>query len=63
MEHRTNRNTINRGFTLVEVLVATAIITVVMLVAIGSVLTIQDANRKAQAVRAIIDNLKISSME
>ena len=40
-----------------EVLVATAIITVVMLVAIGSVLTIQDANRKAQAVRAIIDNL------
>ncbi|MFA6006820.1 MAG: type II secretion system protein [Candidatus Paceibacterota bacterium] len=46
-----------RGFTLVEVLVSSAIITVVMLVAIGAIITIQDASRKAQAVRAIIDNL------
>ena len=46
-----------KGFTLVEVLVSTAIITVVMLVAIGAIITVQDANRKAQAIRALIDNL------
>jgi len=57
MEHRTDSRRVKRGFTLVEVLVASAIITVVMIVAIGSIITMQDANRKAQAVRAIIDNL------
>lgn len=51
------RLNLQRGFSLIEMLVATSIITIVMLTAIGSVITIQDANRKAQAVRAVIDNL------
>lgn len=56
-QHCDQKHSSYRGFTLVELLVATGIITIVMLVAIGAVITIQDANRKAQAVRAIIDNL------
>jgi len=48
------------GFTLVELLVSSAIFTVVSLVAVGAIITINDANRKTQAIRAIVDNLNYS---
>jgi len=48
------------GFTLVEMMVASAIFTVVSVVAIGAVITVNNANRKAQAIRAVVDNLNFT---
>ncbi len=43
-----------------EMLVASAIFTVVTIVAVGAILTVNDANRKTQAIRAIVDNLNFA---
>lgn len=48
------------GFSLIELLVAVALFTVVMTVAVGTLLTIIDANRKAQALASVINNLNFS---
>jgi len=45
------------GFSLIEVIVAVALFSVVMVVAIGALLTILDANRKAQSIQAVVNNL------
>lgn len=45
------------GFTLIEMMVALSIFTVVMTVALGSLLTLIDANKKAQALQTITTNL------
>lgn len=49
-----------RGFTLVEMIVAVALFSVVMLVSIGALLSLVDANRKAQALQSVINNLNIA---
>ncbi len=46
-----------KGFTLVEMLVASAIFTVFMVVAVGALLSIINANDKAQAIKTVIDNV------
>ena len=51
-----------KGFTLVEMLVAIAIFMVVMTVAVGSLVSIVDANRKAEAIKTVINNIN-SAME
>jgi prepilin-type N-terminal cleavage/methylation domain-containing protein len=48
------------GFTLIEIMVAVSIFSIVMLVAIGSVLSIVSANRKAQALNSVINNLNFA---
>ncbi len=50
----------NKGFTLVEMLVSVAIFTVVVLIIIGALLSINEANHKSQVVRAVIDNLNLA---
>lgn len=50
----------NSGFTLIEIMVAVSIFSIVMLVAIGSVLSIVSANRKAQALNSVINNLNFA---
>ena len=45
-----------KGFSLVEVLVATALFTVVVVVAVSALLVILDANRKAQNIANTINN-------
>lgn len=50
----------NRGFTLVEMIVAVALFGVVMLVSVTALLALIDANRKAQALQSVINNLNIS---
>ena len=47
----------NQGFTLVETLVAVGIFSVIMMVAAGSLLTIIDANAKAQAIKTAVNNV------
>ena len=49
-----------RGFTLVELLVSILIFSVVMLIAVGSLLSMIDANRKAQTIKAVVNNLSFA---
>ena len=55
-----NKKQNNKGFTLVEMLVAIAVFMTVMTVAVGSLLSIIEANRKAQAIKSVIDNLNFA---
>ncbi len=48
------------GFTLVEMLVATAVFMIVMTVAVGSLVSIIDANRKAQAIKNVVNNINFA---
>ncbi len=54
--HTTSQN----GFTLVEVIVAVAVFVVVMVSGIGALMSMIDANRKAQALRTVMDNLNFA---
>ena len=49
-----------RGFTLIEVIVSTALFTIVILVAVGALLALVSANRKTQALHAVMNNLNIA---
>lgn len=48
------------GFTLVEMIVAVALFTVVMLVAMSSLLSLVYANRKAHALQSVMNNLNVA---
>lgn len=45
------------GFTLVEMIVAVFIFTVVMLIAVAALVSVLDANRRAQATKSVMNNL------
>lgn len=47
----------SRGFTLIEMIVAMSIFTIVMLVIVGALISLDNAARKARAVRVVTDNL------
>lgn len=51
-----------KGFTLVELMVSVSVFTLVMVICMGSILTVLDANRKSQNLRTVMDNLN-SSLE
>ena len=46
-----------RGFTLLEMIVSTTVFVFVMLMIIGSLISLTDASRKARSVRIVLDNL------
>lgn len=46
-----------RGFTLIEMMIAVALFTIVMVIGIGAVLNANLLHKKTQSVRAVIDNL------
>jgi len=48
------------GFTLIEMMVAVALFSVVMTVSISALLSLVDANRKAQAMQSVMNNLNVS---
>ncbi|MCR4274957.1 MAG: type II secretion system GspH family protein [Candidatus Campbellbacteria bacterium] len=50
----------NAGFTLVEMIVALFIFSIVMIVAATAVISMLDANRKAQATKTVMNNLNFS---
>ena len=50
----------SRGFTLVEMLVSISVFMVVMTVAAGSLMSVIDANNKAQALKSAINNLNFA---
>ncbi len=50
----------NKGFTLIEIIVSVGIFAIVMTVALGALLSINVANQRAQAVRIVIDNVNFA---
>ncbi|MDP3962578.1 MAG: type II secretion system protein [bacterium] len=50
----------NRGFTLLEMIVSISIFTIVALVAVGSLLKVVDANKKAQSLKTSINNINFA---
>jgi prepilin-type N-terminal cleavage/methylation domain-containing protein len=50
----------NKGFTLVEMMVSVAIFSIVVMIALGAILTILDANRKARTLTEVMNNLNFS---
>jgi prepilin-type N-terminal cleavage/methylation domain-containing protein len=48
------------GFTLVELLIAVSLFVVVVTISMGAILTIFDANRKAQSSKTVVDNINLS---
>ncbi|MDR3571014.1 MAG: prepilin-type N-terminal cleavage/methylation domain-containing protein [Candidatus Pacebacteria bacterium] len=54
------KNRSARGFTLIEMIVSVALFSVVMLVAGATLLSLVYANRKAQALQSVINNLNVS---
>lgn len=55
-----NRQNTQAGFTLVEMIVAVALFGIVMLVSVTALVALVDANRKAQALQSVINNLNIA---
>ena len=55
-----SRRTHTTGFTLVEMIVSVALFAVVMLVSVSTLLALVNANRKAQALQSVINNLSIA---
>lgn len=51
---------LNRGFTLIEMMVAVALFSIVMLVTTSSLLALVAANQKAQAIHSVMENLNIA---
>ncbi len=54
------RVTVNKGFTLIELMVSVTVFTIVMLMTMGSILSVLDANYKSQTLRAVMDNLNFT---
>lgn len=55
-------NQINKvtGFTLIEIMVATSIFIIIMLMAMGSLMIASDSSRKSQAIRQSMDNISFA---
>lgn len=51
---------INKGFTLVELMVAVAVFSIVMVVAMSALLNVIDANNKARAIKTAINNVSFA---
>ena len=51
---------LKRGFTLIELLVSVAIFSVVVMIALGALLAMSEADRKAQALKTVVNNLNFS---
>lgn len=49
-----------RGFTLIEMLVSVALFSIIMMITIGTLLTLVDANRQAQSLQSITTNMNFA---
>lgn len=49
-----------KGFTLIEMLVSVAIFSIVMTIALGSLLAMSESDRKAQTLKSVINNLNFA---
>lgn len=49
-----------RGFTLIEIMVSVSVFVVIMVISMGTIVTIVDANRKSQNMRTVMDNMNFT---
>jgi len=54
------KSTSQKGFTLIEMMVAVALFSVVMLVSVGSLLSLIDASKRAQGIQSVMNNLNVA---
>lgn len=54
------KHSLQAGFTLVEMMVAMSLFAVVMTVSVGALLSMVEANRKAQALQSVMNNLNVA---
>lgn len=54
------KNKNKKGFTLVEIMVASSIFVVVMLIVSGSIVSVISANQKSNNLRSVMDNLNLT---
>lgn len=52
-----NNKTKNKGFTIIEIMIAVGLFTVIMVIGIGAVLKVNEVHKKTQNSREVIDNL------
>jgi type II secretory pathway pseudopilin PulG len=57
---RTNHVQKNKGFSLIEIIVSLGVFMIVAVVATGSLLKIVDAGKKAQSMKAVVNNLQFA---
>ncbi len=55
-----NLSKLNNGFTLVEIMVATSIFMMIMLMALGMLVSISDQAKKSRALRTAMDNVNFA---
>lgn len=55
-----NKIRTTRGFTLIEFIVAVGIFTVVMIIAIGALLSMVDASRKTESLKSVVNNMNFA---
>jgi len=60
MKFHDTRKLGEKGFTLIELTVSVSLFIVIMLVAVGALLSLVNANRKARALESVINNLNIT---
>ncbi len=58
--HQNFSKKVSGGFTLIEIMVATSIFMIIMLMAMGALITTSDAAKKAQALRTAMDNVNFA---
>lgn len=54
------KKSLSRGFTLVELMIATGVFASMMVLVLGTVLSVSHANLKAQSIKTIVNNLNFS---
>jgi len=61
-KEQSKKNTIgnDRGFTLVELLIAVGLFLVIMVIALGAILAVLDAGREARSLKAVMTNLNFA---
>ena len=57
---RKNRKKLNGGFSLIELIVASSVFIVVMLMSSSAVYTVFNSNQKSKNMRSVMDNLNLS---
>ena len=55
-----NQNKKEKGFTIIELIVSVGVFSVVMVIAAGSLLSVISANRKAQSLKSVLNNLSFA---
>ena len=54
------KNILNKGFTLIEIMVSLSVFIIVMTTSLGAILSILDANEKSQTKKTAMDNLNFA---